>query len=290
MAQRMKKTEVSTTAPSEKKQPTVAEVREFYEKNKDRLDALQRYEIAQNEGVKYLRDVTKTGTRNISSFSKDSVRNYLKAPGSNEKNLRGLSRYLFYRSHIYFRLLKFFANCFCLDVRSVIPEYDLVKGGDTTKTLKSFNETIDIVDRMGLQREMLAAILMALREDVAYYCVFYDETGLFLMNLDPDYCRIDGRYSTGDFSFSMDMTYWRSRIDVLEALGSPLTEMYSAYESTGVKWQHFEDSSAFCLKFRNEDYDVVIPPFCAMFLDLISLLDLAEIQAISDEQQIYKMV
>ena len=37
MAQRMKKTEVSTTAPSEKKQPTVAEVREFYEKNKDRF-------------------------------------------------------------------------------------------------------------------------------------------------------------------------------------------------------------------------------------------------------------
>lgn len=290
MAQRMKKTEVSTATPTEKKQPTAAEVREFYEKNKTKLDALSRYEIAQTEGVKYLRDVTKTSTRNISSFSKETVRNYLKAPGSNEKNLRGLSRYLFYRSHIYFRLLKFFANCFCLDVRSVIPEYDLVKGGDATKTLKSFNETVDIVDRMGLQREMLAAILMALREDVAYYCVFYDETGLFLMNLDPDYCRIDGRYSTGDFSFAMDMTYWRSRQDVLEALGSPLYDMYQEYVRTGEKWQHMQDEYAFCLKFRNEDYDVVIPPFCAMFLDLISLLDLAEIQAISDEQQVYKLV
>lgn len=291
MAQRMKKTEVTTTAPSsEKKQPTAAEVREFYNKNKDRLDALSRYEIAQTEGVKYLRDVNKTSNRNIASFSKESVRNYLKSPGTNEKNLRSLSRYLFYRSHIYFRLLKFFANCFCLDVRSVIPEYDLVKGGDATKTLKSFNETVDIVDRMGLQREMLAAILMALREDVAYYCVFYDETGLFLMNLDPDYCRIDGRYSTGDFSFSMDMTYWRSRKDVLDALGSPLKDMYDEYESSGEKWQHMQDEYAFCLKFRNEDYDVVIPPFCGLFLDLISLLDLAEIQAISDEQQIYKLI
>lgn len=291
MAQRMKKTEVTTTAPSiEKKQPTAAEVREFYEKNKDRLGALERYEIAQTQGMKYLRDVTKTSTRNISSFSKEAVKGYLKAPGSNEKNLRNLSRYLFYRSHIYFRLLKFFANCFCLDVRSVIPEYDLVKGGDTTKTLKSFNETVDIVDRMGLQREMLSAILMALREDAAYYCVFHDETGLFLMNLDADYCRIDGRYSTGDFSFSMDMTYWRSRTDVLEALGYPLYDMYQEYLSTGEKWVHFKDDAAFCLKFRAEDFDVVIPPFCAMFLDLISLLDLAEIQAISDEQQIYRLI
>jgi len=291
VAQRMKKTEVTTTAPStNKKQPTASEVREFYEKNKNKLDALQRYEIAQTEGVRYLRDVSKTGNRNISSFSKEVVRNYLKSPGTNEKNLRSLSRYLFYRSHIYFRLLKFFANCFCLDVRSVIPEYDLVKGGDATKTLKSFNETVDIVDRMGLQREMLAAILMALREDVAYYCVFYDETGMFLMNLDPDYCRIDGRYSTGDFSFSMDMTFWRNKQDVLDALGSPLREMYDEYDRTGNKWQHMQDEYAFCLKFRNEDYDLVIPPFCAMFLDLISLLDLAEIQAISDEQQIYKLV
>ena len=44
---------VTTTVPStEKKQPTAAEVREFYEKNKNKLDALQRYEIAQTEGVR----------------------------------------------------------------------------------------------------------------------------------------------------------------------------------------------------------------------------------------------
>ena len=290
MAQR-KKTEVTTTAPStEKKQPTAAEVREFYEKNKDRLDRLDRFEIAQTEGAKYLRDVTKTSTRNIASFSKEAVRNYLKSPGSNEKNLRSLSRYLFYRSHIYFRLIKFFANCFCLDVHSVIPDYDLTKGGDVTKTLKSYNETVTMIDKMGLQREMLDSIIMAFREDVAYYCVFYDETGMFLLNLDPDYCRIDSKYSLGGYGFSMDMSYWRSRKDVVDALGSPISDMYAEYERSGEKWQHMQDEFAFCLKFRSEDYDVVIPPFCAMFLDLISLLDLAEIQAISDEQQIYKLV
>jgi hypothetical protein len=84
---------------------------------------------------------------------------------------------------------------------------------------------------------------------------------MFLMNLDPDYCRIDGRYSTGDFSFSMDMTFWRNKQDVLDALGSPLREMYDEYDRTGNKWQHMQDEYAFCLKFRNEDYDLVIPPF-----------------------------
>lgn len=283
----VKSTESAPISHNESHTPTAAEVRDFYNKNSKVLDS---YAAAVNAMIQ-LRDVTKTSTRTINTFSKETVRTYLQNIGSNEKNLRGLSRYLSYRSHIYFRMIKFFANMFCLDANSVIPEYDLVKGGDATKALKSYNDTLNILDKMGLQREILKANVIALREDVAFFCVFFDEeTGLFLMNLDPDYCKIDGQYYYGDYSFSMDMSYWRSREASLEFLGSPLQEMYRAYQSSGEKWQHMEDQYAFCVKFRNEDYDIVVPPFAAMFNDLINLLDLAEIQAIADEQEIYKMV
>lgn len=284
MAQSENMNKVSSSTPNKR---STTEIREWYEKNKDKIS---NFESAEN-ALKQLRNVTKTSTRNITSFKKDTIRSYLQSPATNERNLRNLSRYLFYRSHIYFRLVKFYANMFCLDVCSVIPNFDLTKGGDQKKVLKSFNDTQDVLDKMGLQREMLKANVIALREDAAYYCVFYDEdNGMFLMNLDPDYCKIDGQYFTGDFSFAMDMSYWRSREEIVEYLGDPIQSMYRAFQSSGEKWQHFEDQYAFCIKFRNEDYDLIIPPFAAMFEDLISLLDLQEIQAISDEQQIYKLL
>lgn len=290
MARQMKKG--SAKAPSEnysvnevKSNASVAEIKEWYEKNRSRLE---RFEEAQ-DGLKILRDVTKNNARSVSSFSKEAVRGFLQNPTTNERNLRNLSRYLYYRSHIYFRMIKFFANMFCLDCNSVIPEFDVTAGGDANAVLSSFNETHNVLDKMHLQSEFFKGIVMAMREDVAFYVPFYDEEdGLFLMNLDPDYCKIDGQYFTGNFSFSMDMSYWRQRQDILELLGDPLQSAYKASESSGEKWQHIE--GGFCLKFRSEDYDIVVPPFSALFENLISLLDLEEIQAISDEQQIYKFL
>ena len=49
--------------------------------------------------------------------------------------------------------------------------------------------------------------------------------------------KIDGVYATGNFSASMDVTYFRSRQYELEAWGEPFQSMYRAYESTGIKYQ-----------------------------------------------------
>ena len=157
---------------SEPTQKSAAEIRDWYEKNKRRLD---NFEAADN-ALRSLRDVTKTSVKTVTAFSKDTLRSYLQNIGSNEKNLRNLSRYLYYRCHAYYRLVMYNANMFCLDARSVIPEYDLVKGGDTTKMLKSYQETLNVLDRLNLQYEFLKMYAVAFREDVAYGCAYYDET------------------------------------------------------------------------------------------------------------------
>ena len=94
MAQRMKKTEVSTDAPSNTKKPTTAEMHEWFEKNKKHIENFAAAESA----AKGLRDITKTATKTISTFSRETLRTYLQNLGSNEKNLRNLSCYLYYRS------------------------------------------------------------------------------------------------------------------------------------------------------------------------------------------------
>ena len=50
------------------------------------------------------------------------------------------------------------------------------------------------------------------------------------------------------------------------------------------------DEYCVCFKARAEDWDTVVPVFSGMFNSIISLIDLEDIQAIADEQQIYKLI
>ena len=181
---------------------------------------------------------------------------------------------------------------FCLDARSVIPEYDMVAGVDTNAMLSSYQDTLNVLDKLNLQYEFLKAYTICFREDVFYGCAYYDKIGMFILPLDPDYCKISGIYNTGDFAFVMDMSYFRSRQTMLELWGEPFQSMYRAYESdtTNGKWQPMPDKYAICLKARAEDWETVVPPFSGLLSGIINLIDLDDLQAIADAQDIYKMI
>jgi len=135
---------MGTNIPATKTKRTVAEMKEWYEKNTENTQ----------EAFKKIRDVTKTGRQTtLNSYSKDNVISYLQNISSNENNLRNLSRYLFYRSQVYFRLVMYNATMFDLNARTVIPQYDPIKTNNPNKILKSYYETLQWLDRMNLQHE-----------------------------------------------------------------------------------------------------------------------------------------
>ena len=255
----------------------------YEEKNK--------YNFAQAQAaLNKLVDLTKTRTKSIATFKKETLRTYLQNLGSNEKNLRNLSWYLLYRSQTYMRMVNFNADMFCLDVRSVIPPYELTKENNPKKILKSYNDTLNELERMNLQHEFTTAYKTCFIQDVFYGIYIADDTGVFVFPIPADYAKLEGKYSTGDYSFAVDMTYFNSRQELLEAMPNPLDTMYREYKSTGNKWISVPDENCMCLKFRTEDFETILPPFVACFNALINLSDLEDIQAIADEQEIYKMI
>ena len=148
MAQQSSKKVSSTPKNSSTtKRLTVAEQKELVQKYEKAQEKLKKFEDDQRD-IRRLRDITKQQTKSISVFNKESLRQYMQNLGSNEQNLRNLSWYLFYRSMTYMRLCHFYANMFYLNGRSVIPQYDLVKKPDVNKTLKSYQETLDWIERM----------------------------------------------------------------------------------------------------------------------------------------------
>ena len=140
---------MATKSTVSKATPTNSERREFAQKyNEDFLK--QRFAESQ-EAFKRLRDFTKNSTRNVGVFDKETLRGYFQNIVGNEARLRNLSWYLFYRSQIYARIVLFYSNMFCLYARSVIPNYDMSKTNNPNKVLKSFQETVDELDKMRLQ-------------------------------------------------------------------------------------------------------------------------------------------
>ena len=82
----MKNNEEVNNSPN-KKQPTIAEMKEFYEKNKKRLEKFDK----SMDALKRLRNENKnTKLRTINNYSKESVKTYIKNVSSNEANLRNL--------------------------------------------------------------------------------------------------------------------------------------------------------------------------------------------------------
>lgn len=271
----------TNTSATETKR-TAAEMKEWYEKNTQNTQ----------NAFKQIRDVAKTGRQTtLNSYSKDNVVSYLQNISSNENNLRNLSRYLFYRSQVYFRLVMYNATMFDLNARAVIPTYDPIKSNNPNKTLKSYYETLQWLERMNLQHEFLSVLVNNFIEDVFFGCCWIDETGIFILQLPPEYCKIKGKYFTGDFAYDVDMSYYKKHEYLIEYLGEPFTSMYSAYGGeNSKKWQPMPDEYALCTKYRLESWETVCPPYSGLFMDLIGLLNLADVQAVADEQQIYKLI
>ena len=270
---------------------TAVEMKKWYEENKSQLKQFANFATTQ-EAFKKLRDVTKnTRQTSISSYNKEKLITYLKNVSSYETELRNLSRYLFYRSQVYFRLVMYNATMFDLNARYVVPPYDPTKENDKNKVMKSYYQTLKVLDTMDLQHQMLPVFVNNFIEDVFYGCCWIDETGMFILPIPADYCKISGRYFTGDYSFSVDMSNYKRSEDVIEFLGEPFTSMYRAYGGNNAnKWQPMPDEYALCTKARMESWETVCPIYSGLFIDLINLLDLADIQAIADEQQIYKLI
>ena len=254
------------------------------------------YKKAQDSTLQSLRDVNKINNPNISAINKEELKRWIKNVGGNEKNLRNTARYLYYRSNIYYRLVNWYASMFCLDCRKITPNYDITKEAtDSTakEILRSYSNTLNCLDILNVQNNMYEALVTVFREDVYYGLLLSDDKGSFFYQLDPDECVIDGKYFYGCYGFSVDMSKWRNtqKQNLMNMIGEPLVSMYKEYEKdTTQKYVHCPAKYSVCFKFRTDTFNMNIPPFLPLFLQLAGLEDLVDIQAEADALAIYKLI
>ena len=243
------------------------------------------------------RDITKNATLpTLSASDRERIKAWLSGNiYTNSTNLIKASRYLYYRSPIYAKMIELYVDMYCLDCRKITPNYSFTKEFNNKDILKDYEETLKCLDNINLQGNLHGPLVNMWLQDVSFNLYFHDDYGSFFWYIDPSEAIIDGYYNAdGGFCYSMalDMSKWRSayKQDLIEFIGSPLKEMWDEYERTGIKYIHVPAEYSCVLKFRTDMMDVIIPPLIYYLIQLAGLNDLCDIQADADDLSFYKMI
>ena len=275
---------------------TVAAIREKAKIDEERQKA-NFAKATEDKVFRKTRDVTRNAqVPSLTSSDREKIKAWLSGNiYTNSNNLIKASRYLYYRSPIYAKMIELYVDMYCLNCRIVSPNYDFTKDMDPIKSRKQFDDTLKVLDNMDLQGNLVGPLRNMWIQDVSFNLYFHDDYGSFFWYIDPSEAIIDGYYNAdGDFCYSMaiDMSKWKSayRQDLIAFIGSPLKELYETYERTGIKYVHVPAEYSFVLKFRTDMMDAIIPPLIFYFSQLAGLLDLSDIQADADDLSFYRMI
>ncbi len=77
----------------------------------------------------------------------------------------------FYRSEIYYRLCKYYANQIDTSIHSVIPNYSLVEDNDKDSILQSYEATLNVLDDMHIQYEVFKSAVVKICEKMCFMLV-----------------------------------------------------------------------------------------------------------------------
>ena len=257
-------------------------VLEMAKTTKAMIDALQ------------LTDLSKTESRTFQTYSRETLRTYMKSPKSYESQLRNLSRYLYRLCYEYRRICLHYATMICGDAFNIIPLDDPTQEMTPDERTNTWYETMIRWQRMDFASELVKLLLVAWREDSVYAYVYDDsdqEGGTcFYQILDGDYCRVSS-VEAGVFRFAFDFSYFRSHETYLEYWDSEFKSKYEAYQKDStLRWQELEPERQVCFKVNSDDPTMDYPSFASLFEAIISNIDLQALKTAKDELSAYKLL
>ena len=155
---------------------------------KEEQEKIQAF-AAQLKNLLQLFDPGKIPTRNTSTYSRETLRTYLRNPAtdSNNKNLRKLSNYLYTISHVYRRMINYKANQINCKVWSAYPIVNMVDENDEESILREYDRVTKIVNNMHMDTQINKVMLQAWKNGISYGYTYGDpeKEGSFYIHLYP---------------------------------------------------------------------------------------------------------
>lgn len=269
----------------------------------ERIEKLNREEknraaFAAMKDTLQLIDLTQSKSNTYTTYSRDSLRTYLRNPASegNQKNLRKLSNFLYTVSHVYRRLINFKAYQIQLKSWTVYPDIPLAEEVDEESILQDYERVTKYVRNMNMKSQILKCMLQAWKNDVVYGFCYGDpekDGSFFIHLLDPDYCKISSeQYYSGVINFAFDFSFFTGSNEFYLDVYDPIfKKLYNKYQKDPkLRWQELPIENTFCIKINIDNLNYPIPPLSGLFDSIINLVDLQAIQDLKDELEAYKLI
>lgn len=268
---------------------TIEEIRASF--NSEETKRKANHEMAVDALKKFIDPNKKADLTTLSEYDRDKIRTYLKNVTKNEDNLRKAATYLYYKNQILYRLCHWYASMWALDCRQVIPSYSFTKENNPNSMLAQYEESLNVLEAYDIQGNWFPVALRCYLEDACFTVFFRDKESAFFYILNPWECKIDGQYTSGEFSYSVDMSKWKTEYkrQLAEWLGEPFTTMLKISDDQKIRWVHMPDEWGACFKF-NSDRREIVPPTAAILQQMAGLNDIADLQALKDEASVYKLL
>ena len=270
---------------------------------KDRIKHFEKKEqedkqafAAKLKNILQLFDPEKIPTRNTSTYSRETLRTYLKNPAtdSNNKNLRKLSNYLYTISHVYRRMINYKAHQINCKTWSAYPIVSMIDDNDEESILKEYERAVNIVTNMHMETQIFKLMLQAWKNGISYGYVYGDpeKDGSFYIHLlDPDYCKVNcASFDSGVLGFLFDMSFFNGNEEQLEYYDKEFTTLYNQFKKDNIRWKQLPIEKTICIKIDLDNMDYAIPPLSGLLESIISITDLQAAQDEIDSLQNYKLV
>lgn len=249
------------------------------------------------------RNVARGINKTFTQYTKDLIKTYVQSPNANQNTLREISRFLCRNSMLYQKLIMYYASM-PLFHYNIVQINDLNKTISPDKAFKNYAKVVERFHRFNLKKEGYTALYMAIRDGI-YVGYMYDsgDDGLFLMPLDPQYVRVYGKTSSGEWIVYFNATYFSqgNNSEYVEGIDGDKVGLWDDVFVDG--WKAYQNDRQHAIWFRlppektcvvlagpDDEFIYPLPFFLPIFTDILDLLDLQQILQSKTELENYKLI
>lgn len=219
----------------------------------------------------------RTNRNFTTTYTKDTIENYLASPSQNEKALRDASIFMYQSNSRYRNLVNYYPNIPHWVYVMTPLNYNSEKAAKNIANYKKqYMKASNVLESMGVVKHMREASLVAVREGVYYGVIWGGDGSSFIMQkLNPDNCQITGITDGGVFRFTYDMSKI-IKADLATHYPPEFTAMWDEYQRSGNQYQPVPVEVAVCLKADPSTPEYSIPPLASVLGYLFSIRNAEE--------------
>lgn len=249
------------------------------------------------------RDVTRVPSKSYTQYTRELLAQYTASPLNNIDSIRDISQYLTRVSMIYQKILLYYSTM-PLYTYNITPLVNYSGDFDSEKYMRDYEKVLKQFNNFNMFKEMSNAVYQVFRDGM-YVGFMYnsEEDGMFLMPLDPQYCRIYGKGVEGEWIVYFDAAYFdrANNVDFVKGINNDgigvwdqcFVDGYNNYKNNGrdYEWFRLTPELTFCMIAGSDDeFYLPLPYFLPLFKSLLQLLDTEDLVADKNELENYKLI